>query len=90
MSEATQASLQRVWNAAPWMEAKAWGLREGWREFQGDKLYGLLPWVASKLSMPGGGCPVKKRVRKLFKKMDQDLQPASQQACQQASQPGSK
>ena len=58
---------------SPWTEAKAWALREVWREsHQTD--YGLLTYVAGKLKKKGGGKPTKEAVRRLFEKMDDDAE----------------
>ena len=74
-----QASLQRLWHAArdgnltPWTQAKAWALREVWRDnAKTDSEYGLCTYVASKIVKKGGGHPTDAAVRKLFEKMDGD------------------
>ena len=74
-----RATLHSLWHHArkgtmsPWTEAKAWALREVWREsHQTD--YGLLTYVAGKLKKKGGGKPTKEAVRRLFEKMDDDAE----------------
>jgi hypothetical protein len=56
-----QRALAQLWRQArdgiltPWTQAKAWALREVWKETHGDKTYGLLSHVASRL-MQSGAC----------------------------------
>jgi len=65
----------------PWTEAKAWALREVWRDERkkGNKTgdYGLCTYVAPKLTVKGegkkvGGNPSPSALRQLYEKMDQD------------------
>ena len=76
MASSGQAELARLWKHAPrgrmspWTEALAWGLREGWRSSHQGSAYGMLPWVAGKLSLKGGGRPTEEAVRRLFAKID--------------------
>ena len=78
MASPGQAELARLWKHAPrgrmspWTEALAWGLREGWRSTHKGSAYGMLPWVAGKLVLEGGGQPTEEAVRRLFAKIDGD------------------
>ena len=65
MDEDGQSKLQSLWTSArvgtmtPWTQAKAWALREVWRDerkkqkLKGD--HGLLIYVAGKLTTKGEG-----------------------------------
>ena len=61
MSPPEQSVLQRAWSQAPrgrlspWMEAKAWGLREGWRDLHDGSEHGMLTWIAKRVTKGGGG-----------------------------------
>ena len=57
---------------APWAEAKAWGLREAWKESHGERTYGLLDFVATRVKKQGGGSPSASAISQLFEKMDND------------------
>ena len=73
-----QRALAQLWRQArdgsltPWSQAKAWALREVWKETHGDKTYGLLSHVASRLKKQGGGKPSTSAVSQLYEKMDSD------------------
>ena len=69
MASQGQQDLARLWKQAPrgrlspWSEALAWGLREGWRHAHGKKIWGMLPWIAERLVLVGGGKPAEEVVR---------------------------
>ena len=56
----------------PWAEAKAWALREAWREFKPDSTYGLLEFVATRVEKQGGKAPTASAISQLFDKFDSD------------------
>ena len=72
-----QPALAQLWrqardgNLTPWTQAKAWALREVWKETHGDKTYGLLSHVASRLKKQGGGKPSVSAVSQLYEKNGQ-------------------
>ena len=72
-----QPALAQLWrqardgNLTPWPHARAWALREVWKETHGDKTYGLLSHVASRLKKQGGGKPSVSAVSQLFQKNGQ-------------------
>ena len=78
MSPPEQSVLQRAWSQAPrgrlspWMEAKAWGLREGWRDLHDGSEHGMLTWIAKRVTKGGGGNPTVESVRRLFEKISSD------------------
>ena len=78
MSAREQSVLQRAWSQAPsgrlspWMEAKAWGLREGWRDFHDGSEHGMLTWISKRVIKGGGGNPTVEAVRLLFEKISRD------------------
>ena len=55
MAMSKQELLQEAWNGgrvgalSPQTQARAWGLREAWRDEHGEKTYGMLTHIASKL-----------------------------------------
>ena len=54
-------------------EARAWALREVWREqHQGKGDYGLLSFVAARVKKVGGGNPSPSAVSQFFEKVDED------------------
>jgi len=72
-------SLEKLWlggregNLAAWSEAKAWALREVWKETHKDSTHGLNTYVAGKLYKIGSReHPSSQAVGKLFAKMDSD------------------
>ena len=77
MGDTSQELLQRAWTQgrtgylAAWSEAKAWALREVWRETHNSD-HGLGTHVAGKLRKVGGGAPTSQAVMQLFRKMDAD------------------
>ena len=77
MGDTSQELLQRAWTQgrtgylAAWSEAKAWALREVWRETHNSD-HGLGTHVAGKLRKVGGGAPTSQAVMQLFHKMDAD------------------
>ena len=77
MADTSQELLQRAWTQgrtgylAAWSEAKAWALREVWRETHNSD-HGLGTHVAGKLRKVGGGAPSGEAVMKLFRKIDAD------------------
>ena len=72
----SQRSLAQLWQHAkdgcltPWAQAKAWAIREVWKETKGSKTYGLCPHVAERVVKQGGGNPTKQAIAQLFEKMD--------------------
>ena len=78
MSVREQSVLQRAWSQAPrgrlspWMEAKAWGLREGWRDFHDGSEHGMLTWISKRVTKGGGDNPTVEAVRLLFEKISSD------------------
>ena len=75
MSAREQLVLQRAWShtpsgrLSPWMEAKAWGLREGWRDFHDGSEHGMLTWISKRVTKGGGDNPTVEAVRLLFEKI---------------------
>ena len=76
--ESQQELLRKAWlegrdgNLNALGEAKAWALREIWRAEHDDD-YGLLPFVAARVSKNGAGDhPSKSALHQLFAKMDGD------------------
>jgi hypothetical protein len=77
MADSQQGLLRSAWlvgkaGCLPGREqAKAWALREVWRE--ADKAdYGMHSSIAAKLTKTGGGVPSNDAVRKFFEKVDDD------------------
>ena len=77
MADSQQGLLRSAWlvgkaGCLPGREqAKAWALREVWRE--ADKAdYGMHSSIAAKLTKTGGGAPSNEAVRKFFEKVDDD------------------
>ena len=72
-----QDALRAAWLDAPcgclsaWSQARAWALREYWREDK-DSEYGMLAFIAGKLSKSGGGKPSPQAVGQFFAKVDAD------------------
>ena len=106
MSLPEQSVLQRAWSQAPrgrlspWMEAKAWGLREGWRDLHDGSEHGMLTWIAKRVTKGGGGNPTVESVGKPAKRASKRAggrtserasghqavsEPASERASEQAS-----
>ena len=77
MDDKLQELLKQAWtqgrtgHLSAWSEAKAWALREVWRETHTSD-HGLGTHVAGKLRKVGGGQPTGEAVMKLFRKMDAD------------------
>ena len=79
-----QEALRKAWlsgrsgNLCPQQEAKAWALREAWREIKPEKNYGMLEFVASRVckvgvdNPVGGGPPSTAAVSKFFVRVDAD------------------
>ena len=58
-------------------EARAWALREAWQDEHGDKTYGMLPWIASKVwkikeEKKKKEHPSPQALSQLFEKIDND------------------
>ena len=58
-------------------EARAWALREAWQDEHGDKTYGMLPWIASKVwkikeEKKKKEHPSPSALSQLFEKIDND------------------
>ena len=60
-------------NMSALSQARAWALREVWRE-DGKPDYGMLTFIAGKVQKVGGGSPGKQAMSKFFKKLDDDPQ----------------
>ena len=77
MTAQQQDALRAAWLDAPcgclsaWSQARAWALREYWREDK-DSEYGMLAFIAGKLSKSGGGKPSPQAVGQFFAKVDAD------------------
>ena len=77
MARAQQESLRAAWLDAPrghlsaWSQAKAWALRECWREDKSSE-YGMLAFIAGKLVTCGGGRPTPQSIGQFFAKADAD------------------
>ena len=77
MDGSLQELLKRAWTEGrtghlnAWSEAKAWALREVWRDTHKSD-HGLGTHVAGKLRKVGGGAPSGEAVMKLFRKIDAD------------------
>ena len=54
-------------------EARAWALRECWRD-QHESDYGMLSYIAERIEKTGGGNPSKEAVRQLLGRIDADKQ----------------
>ena len=52
-------------------EARIWGLREAWKEFK-DTNYGMLPFIASRVTVENGENPWPSAIQEFFKKVDAD------------------
>ena len=77
MAETQQELLRKAWTEgrkgtlSALSEAKAWALREVWRsEGHGD--WGLMSFVAERVTKIGGGHPQQPAVSKFFAKVDKD------------------
>lgn len=81
MSGSTQELLKNAWlggrdgQLSALSEARAWALREVWRD-ENDTEYGMLTYIAGKLKKKGkgklGGHPSSQALGKLFAKLDAD------------------
>ena len=83
MSDIGQEALRAAWLDAPigqlcaWEQAKAWALREAWRD-EGKPDYGMLAHLAGKLNKAGGGQrpggrhPTPQALGQFFTKVDAD------------------
>ena len=58
---------------SPLSEARAWALREVWRD-ENESEWGMLSYIAGKLKKKGGGNPSVEAVHKFFAKLDADPQ----------------
>ena len=82
MAQSKQELLREAWleerkgNMSAQQEARAWALREAWKEEHGKKTYGMLPYIASKVyKVPVGkkkDHPTPSALSQLFQKMDSD------------------
>ena len=77
MASTRQELLRDAWLGgrtgylSPLSEARAWALREVWRE--DDKAdHGMCAFIARKVTKVGGGNPERNAVRKFFEQMDED------------------
>ena len=77
MSGLNQAALRAAWLDAPcgclsaWSQARAWALRKCWRE-EKDSEYGMLAFIAGKITKSGGGHPSPQALGQFFAKTDAD------------------
>ena len=77
MSDSQQDLLKKAWTEgrtgtlSALSEAKAWALREVWRS-EGKGQWGLMQFVAERLTKIGGGHPQQPAVSKFFAKVDND------------------
>lgn len=77
MAASQQELLRKAWLGgrdgylSALSEARAWALREVWRE-EGKPAYGMCVAIADKVVKVGGGAPTKEAVRQLFEKVDAD------------------
>ena len=73
-----QEMLQEAWTggktgALPAMEqARAWALREAWKEFKPTSSYGMLPFICSKVTKVDGGHPSVPAMLQFFERVDAD------------------
>ena len=58
-------------NLSGQMQAKAWALREAWRD-AGKGKYGMLPYICSKMTKVGGYPPKPSALQEFFEKVDAD------------------
>ena len=77
MDDSLQDLLKKAWHGgrqgylSPLSEARAWALREIWRE-EGKPEYGMLTYIAGKITKNGGGNPGQPAMSKFFAKVDAD------------------
>ena len=77
MADSAQELLRTAWldakddSLSGKEQAKAWALREMWRD-DGKTDYGMLTYIAGKLKKKGGGSPSGEAVRRFFHKLDAD------------------
>ena len=77
MSDSHQEWLRKVWTEgragtlSALSEAKAWALREVWRS-EGKDDWGLMSFVADRVTKIGGGHPQQPAISKFFAKVDKD------------------
>ena len=77
MARLDQEALRAAWLEAPcgclsaWSQARAWALRECWRE-EKDSDYGMLAFIAGKITKSGGGHPSPQALGQFFAKADAD------------------
>ena len=77
MSASRQDLLRQAWlegrdgNLSALSEARAWALRQVWRDEKKSD-HGMLTYVASKVVKIGGGSPTHTAISKLFDKIDDD------------------
>ena len=77
MDDSLQELLKKAWlggrngNLSPLSEARAWALREIWRE-SGKPEYGMLTFIAGKVKKNGGGNPTQPALSQFFAKLDAD------------------
>ena len=77
VAAAMQESLRQAWCSCrddqlpAWAQAKAWALREVWRD-SGKSDHGLAAYVAGKVAKGNGQHPSGEAIVKLFHKMDAD------------------
>jgi hypothetical protein len=77
MGEETQLLLEKAWLAGKTgcmgalAEARAWALREVWRE-GGKPDYGMLVFICARVTKVGGGNPSPAAVSGFFDRVDED------------------
>ena len=81
MAKSKQELLREAWlgeregNMSAQQEARAWALRETWKEEHGDKTYGMLPHIANKVykvAKKKKEHPTSSALSQLFQKIDND------------------
>ena len=79
MANSRQELLKEAWLGgrdgclSPLSEARAWALRETWRD-EKESEWGMLSYIAGKLKKKGGGNPSVSAVSQFFAKLDADPQ----------------
>ena len=79
MDDSLQDLLKKAWHGgrkghlSPLSEARAWALREIWRD-AGKPDYGMLTYIAGKVRKQGGGNPTHSAMSQFFAKVDADPQ----------------
>ncbi len=78
MGDSLQDLLKKAWHGgrkgsmSPLSEARAWALREIWRD-AGKPEYGMLTYIAGKVRKNGGGSPTHSAMSQFFAKVDWEV-----------------